>query len=58
MVWIGRYHEDCLVPTLCHGLGHLPLDQVVQSPIQPGLEHLQGFRTDIFTASASVSLLS
>jgi len=23
-------------------LPHLPLDQVAQSPIQPGLEHLQG----------------
>jgi len=26
----------------CHGQGHLPLDQVARSPIQPGLEHLQG----------------
>jgi len=26
----------------CHGQGHLPLDQVAQSPIQPGLEHCQG----------------
>jgi len=25
----------------CHGLGHFPLDQVAQSPIQPGLEHFQ-----------------
>lgn len=23
--------------------GHLPLDQAAQSPIQPGLEHLQGW---------------
>ena len=27
---------------LCHGQGHLPLDQVAQSPVQPGLEHFQG----------------
>jgi len=26
----------------CHGHRHLPLDQVAQSPIQPGLEHSQG----------------
>jgi len=26
----------------CYRQGHLPLDQVAQSPIQPGLEHLQG----------------
>jgi len=26
----------------CHGQGHLPLEQVAQSPIQPGLEHCQG----------------
>jgi len=25
-----------------HGQGHLPPDQVAQSPIQPGLEHFQG----------------
>jgi len=25
----------------CHGQGHLPLDQVAQSPVQAGLEHLQ-----------------
>jgi len=26
----------------CHGQGHLPLDQVAQSPVQPGLEPCQG----------------
>jgi len=26
----------------CHEQGHLPLDQVSQSSIQPGLEHFQG----------------
>jgi len=27
----------------CHGQGHLPLDQVGQSPIQPGLKQFQGW---------------
>jgi len=26
----------------CHEQGHLPLDEVAQSSIQPGLEHCQG----------------
>jgi len=34
--------KDHLVQGPCHGQGHLPLDQVAQSPIQPGLEHSQG----------------
>jgi len=50
MVWVRRDVIDHLVPTLAktgnnevsHGLGHLPLDQVAQSPVQPGLEHCQG----------------
>lgn len=49
MVWAERDHEDCLVPTLCHGLGYLPLDQVAQSSIQAGPGHLQEWRNDIFT---------
>uniref|UniRef100_A0A8C3PLQ6 Uncharacterized protein n=1 Tax=Calidris pygmaea TaxID=425635 RepID=A0A8C3PLQ6_9CHAR len=35
--------------TPCHGQGHLPLDQVAQSPIQPGLEHLQGWGSHNFS---------
>ena len=27
----------------CHGQGHLPLDQVAQSPIQPGVEQFNGW---------------
>jgi len=42
MVWVGRDLIDLLDPTLCHGQGHLPLDQVAQSPIQPGLELFHG----------------
>lgn len=45
-VWYHRNtekdHRD-LFPTLCHGQGQLPLDQVTQSPIQPGQEHFQGW---------------
>lgn len=25
-----------------HGQGHLPLEQTVQTPVQPGFEHFQG----------------
>jgi len=44
MGWFGLEgtFKDHLVQALSHGQGHLPLDQVAQSPIQPGLEHLQG----------------
>ncbi|KAK4818789.1 hypothetical protein QYF61_019135 [Mycteria americana] len=34
--------KDHLVQPPCHGQGHLSLDQVAQSTIQPGLEHFQG----------------
>jgi len=33
----------------CHEHGHLPLDQVAQSSIQPGLEHCQGGGTHSFS---------
>ena len=46
MVWVGKDLEDHRVPTLCHRQGHLPLDQVAHSPIQPGLEYFQGGGTD------------
>jgi len=39
MVWAGRDLKHHLVPTPCHGQGHLPQDQGAQSPVQPGLEH-------------------
>ena len=31
----------------CHGQGHLPLDQVAESPIQTGLECIKGWGTDL-----------
>ena len=33
--------QGILKITNCHGWGHPPLDQVAQSPIQPGLERFQ-----------------
>jgi len=39
---VEREIKDNLVPTPCYRQGLLPLDQVAQSPIQPGLEHHQG----------------
>ena len=49
MIWVGRDIVDHLAPTLHHGQGHLPLDQVAQSPVQPGLEHFQGGDILIFS---------
>jgi len=47
MVCVGKDFKDHLVPPTpsppsLHGQGHLKLDQVAQSPIQPGLERFQG----------------
>lgn len=33
--------KDHLIPPSCHGQELLPLDQVVQDHIQPGLEHFE-----------------
>uniref|UniRef100_A0A8C3TPT0 Inositol 1,4,5-triphosphate receptor associated 2 n=1 Tax=Catharus ustulatus TaxID=91951 RepID=A0A8C3TPT0_CATUS len=41
---LGRDFKEKLIPSPCHGQGHLLLSQVAQSPIQPGLEHCQGSR--------------
>ena len=40
-VCVAKKLIDHLVALPCHGQGHLPLDQVAQRPIQPGLEHFQ-----------------
>jgi len=42
VVCFERDLKDHLVPTPSCRQGHLPLDQVAQSPIQPGLEGFQG----------------
>jgi len=41
--------EAHLVQLLCHGQGHVSLDQVAQSPMHPNLEHLQGGDTHSFS---------
>ena len=38
---LEKTFKDHLVQTPSHGEGHLPLDQVAQSAIQPDLEHFQ-----------------
>ena len=43
MVGLEGTIKDHLIQHPCHGQGHLPLDQVAPSPIQPGLEHFQGW---------------
>ncbi|EOA93912.1 hypothetical protein Anapl_14400, partial [Anas platyrhynchos] len=48
LVWVGRDLKDHPVPAPCHGQGHLPPAQAAQSPIQRGLEHLQGWGTHSF----------
>jgi len=42
MVWVGRNLLDHLVPTALLLAGTPPLHQAAHSPMQPGLEHLQG----------------
>ena len=46
MAWVRSDLKDNQVPTPCSRQGHqslyLILDQAVQNPIQPGLEHLPG----------------
>jgi len=56
MVWVGRDLRDHLVLTLCYRQGHLPLDQVAQSPFQTGLEFFQeGYIHNLTRQSVSVS---
>ena len=48
MAWVGRDLKDHEAPTSPrHRQGHQPphltLDEAAQGPIQPGLEHLQGW---------------
>ena len=44
MVWAGRDLKDDPVPSPSHGYDCHSLDQAAQGPIQPGFEHLQGWR--------------
>ena len=38
IVWVGRDLKDHLAQPPCKEQGHLPLDQVAQSPVHPGLK--------------------
>jgi len=49
MVWVGRDLKDQIIPTPRHGQQHLPLDQVAQNSVQPGLEQFQGGATHNFS---------
>lgn len=42
MVWVQRDIKNHPVPNACHVQGHLPLNQITQSHMQPGLGDLQG----------------
>ena len=57
MVWVGRDLKDHLVPTPCHGQKHLPLDQVAQSPSQPGFGHFQVWGIHSFSGQPVPELL-
>ena len=49
--WFGLEgtFKDPPVQPPCQGQGHLPLDQVAQSPVQADLEHLQGWGIHSFS---------
>lgn len=40
VVWAGRDLLRPSGPAPCRGQGHLPLDQLAQSPVQPGLKEV------------------
>lgn len=48
MVWVGGSFEGHKEP-LCRGQGHFPLDQGVQSPVQPGPGPFQGWNNHIIS---------
>jgi len=49
MAWVGRKFEAHPVRTPCCGQGYCPPAQAAQGPIQPGLEHLQGWGVHSFS---------
>ena len=49
MPWVGRAIKDHPPPTQMLWAGCHPLDQTLQGPIQPGLEHLQEWGIHIFS---------
>jgi len=55
---VGKGLKDHLDPTPCYGEGCQPLNQAIsqaaQGPIQPGLEHFQGWGNPIDASENSV----
>lgn len=49
MAWVGRDQKNHFISATLPGEGHLPLFQVPQSPIQPGVEHSQGWGIHSFS---------
>jgi len=62
MAWVGRDLKDHEAPTPHHRQGHQPPHlipaQAAQGPIQPGLEHLQGWTGHPQPLSAAVQHLT
>lgn len=55
MVWVERdliVERDHLVSTPLPQQVYFPLDQVAQSSMQPGLEHLQGWGIQSFSGQS------
>lgn len=53
MGWVERDFKDQLIPAPFHGKGHFPLEQIGQSPIQPGIEHFAELLSPQFTFISS-----
>jgi len=58
MVCVGGDLSDHFIPTPCYRQGHLPLDQVAHSPIQPGLLQGRVHPQPCWATCSSVSPLS
>ena len=56
MVWVERELKNLVAPTARQGC--LPLGQAAQGPIQPDLEHLQGWVIHSFLGSPCQSLIT
>jgi len=54
MVWVGKDLKDHPVPTPLPWQGHLPLDQVAQSPVQPRWSILRNTWERSISSSASL----
>lgn len=53
----GKDPKDHLVKPPCHRQGQMPLDQAAHSPIQPGLQHFQGWGIHNFPSAPQLCQL-